>query len=164
MFPTFTPPLSHAVRTAVLIAILVAASACGDSLPYVETAVADRRANVLGIEALFLRHLDAHPEQFPVFIRIVTDADNALQSHRVLTRAAVVRWIDRRAAKEGFDERRLPGLFFLKHVYLAGWNHGYLNFVDENDRELLSDLITGVMGALHKCRTCSTAGAHQQRP
>lgn len=164
MFPTFTPSLPHAVRTAVLIAILVAASACGDSLSYVETAVADRRANVLGIEALFLRHLDEHPEQFPVFIRIVTDADNALQSHRVLTRATVVRWIDRRAAEEGFDERRLPGLFFLKNVYLAGWNHGYLNFVDENDRELLSDLITGVMGALHKCHTCSTAGSHALRP
>ncbi|MEW6683300.1 MAG: hypothetical protein AB1451_10330 [Nitrospirota bacterium] len=159
-----TPLFSHAIQTGVLIAILVAASACGNSLPYVETAVADRRANVLGLEALFLRHLDAHPEQFPVFIRIVTDADEALHSHRVLTRASVVRWIDRRAESEGFDERRLPGLYFLKNVYLAGWNHGYLNLLDENDRELLSDLITGVMGALHKCRTCSTAGAHQQRP
>jgi hypothetical protein len=160
----FTTPLSPAVRTAVLIAIFVPVSACSTSLPYVETAVADRRANVLGIEALFLSHLDAHPEQFPVFIRIVTDADDALQSHRVLTRATVARWIDRRAAKEGFDERRLPGLFFLKNVYLAGWNHGYLNFVDDNDRELLSDLITGVMGALHKCHTCSTGGAYQHRP
>jgi hypothetical protein len=155
-----TPQFSRAVQTAVLIAMFVAVSACGNSLPYVETAVADRRANVLGIEALFLRHLDEHPEQFPIFIRMVTDADEALQSHRVLTRASVASWIDRRGAKEGFDERNLPGLFFLKNVYLAGWNRGYFHFLDENDRELLSDLITGVMGALHKCLTCSTAGAH----
>lgn len=159
-----TPQFSGAVQTAGLVVILVAVSACGQSFPYVETAVADRRANVLGLEALFLRHLDEHPEQFPVFIRIVTDADEALQSHRVLTRASVARWIDRRAAQEEFDERRMPGLFFLKNVYLAGWNHGHLNFLDENDREFLSDLITGVMGALHKCHTCSTAGAHQHKP
>lgn len=154
----------NALSRAVLVAMFVVLLGCGRSFPYVETAVADRRANVLGIEALFLHHLDAHPEQFGVFVRIVTDADEALHSHRPLTRASVARWIDRRAAKEGFDERTLPGLFFLKNVYLAGWNRGYLNFMDENDRELLSDLITGVMGALHKCQTCSTAGSHPYHP
>jgi hypothetical protein len=51
-------------------------------------------------------------------------------------------------------------LFFLKRVYLAGWNRGYLHVWDEDDRELLADLITGVMGALHKCQTCTTAGPH----
>ena len=151
------------LRDTALITALTSAlgglTACTERLAYVETAVADRRANVLGIEALFLRHLDEHPEHFPIFIRILTDADNALHAHRVLTRAAVVRWIDRQAATVGLTERNLPGLFFLKRVYLAGWSRGHLNFLDEDDREFLSDLVTGVMGALHKCRTCSTAGA-----
>lgn len=144
---------------AVLAGVLGVLAACSERLAYVETAIADRRANVLGVEALFLRHIDEHPGQFPIFIRILTDADNALHAHRVLTRAAVVGWIDRHAATAGLNERNLPGLFFLKRVYLAGWSRGYLTFLDEDDREFLSDLITGVMGALHKCRTCSTAGA-----
>lgn len=154
-------PPTRVARTAALIALIAAMTGCGERLSYVETAVADRRANMLGVEALFLRHLEQHPEQFPTFIRILTDADDALHAHRVLTRAMVVRWIDDRAAQAGLDERTLPGLFFVKHVYLAGWNRGYLNFLDENDRELLADLISGAMGALHKCPTCSTTGAHQ---
>lgn len=154
------PRFSRAVRIAVLTGLLVALSGCNKPLRYVETAVADRRANVLGLETLFLRYLDDHPEQFPIFVRILTDADNALQSHRFLTRASVSRWIDRRAAHEGLDGQRVPGVFFLKRVYLAGWNRGYLHVLDEDDRELLADLITGVMGALHKCQTCTTAGPH----
>jgi hypothetical protein len=155
-----TLQFSRAAQTAVLIAILIAVSACSKPLPYVETAIADRRANMLGVETLFLQYLNAHPEQFSAFINILTDADDALQSHKVITRAGVVRWIDRQTATAGFDERNMPGLFFLKHVYLAGWSHSYLHFLDENDREFLSDLISGVMAAPHKCQTCSTAGAH----
>ncbi len=139
-----------------LIAALLGTS-CAQPLSYVETAVPDRRANMLGVESLFLQRLEQHPEEFPVFLRIVTDADDALHAHGFLTRAMVAQWIARRAKQEGFDERTLPGLFFLRAVYLAGWHHGYLHRLSDDDRELLSDLISGVMGALHKCRTCTTA-------
>jgi hypothetical protein len=110
---------------------------------------------MLGLETLFLHHIEKHPEDWSKFIRVLTTADDALHSHRLLTRAGVMRWINRQIKKEGFDEREMPGLFFLRSVYLQGWDWGYLNLVDENDRELLSDIISGVMGALHKCQTCT---------
>jgi len=114
---------------------------------------------MLGVDALFLKYLDQHPQDWPKLIRVLTHADDALQAHRVLTRAEVMRWINRQVKKEGFDEREMLGLFFIHSVYLQGWDRGYLNFVDDEDRELLQDLISGVMGALHKCQTCTVSHA-----
>jgi len=147
---------SRIVYPSILVMALLSV-ACTHELAYVETAIPDRRTNMLGVETLFLQHIETHPEAFPVFIQVLTDADNALHAHRVLTRAAVMRWIDHRIKREGWNERDIPGVFFLRRVYLQGWRSGYLHVLDEDDRELLSDLISGMMGALHKCRTCTTA-------
>ncbi len=130
---------------------------CAHKTSYLEIPISDRHANMLGVEALFLKYLDQHPQNGPKLIQVLTQADDALQAHRVLTRAAVMRWINRQVKKEGFDEREMLGLFFFRSVYLQGWNRGYLNFVDDEDRELLQDLISGVMGALHKCQSCTAS-------
>jgi hypothetical protein len=130
---------------------------CTSRPTYLEIPIPDRHTNMLGVEALFLQYLEKHPQDWPKLIRILTEADDALQSHRFLTRAGIMRWINRQVKKERFDEREMPGLFFLHSVYLRGWDRGYLNFVDQEERELLQDLITGVMGALHKCQTCTVS-------
>jgi hypothetical protein len=127
---------------------------CAHQISYLEIPISDRHANMLGVEALFLKYLDQHPQDGSKLIRILTSADDALQAHRIFTRARVMRWINRQAQKEGFDEKEMLGLFFIRSVYLQGWDRGYLNFVDDEERELLHDLISGVMGALHKCQTC----------
>ncbi len=130
---------------------------CAHKISYLEIPISDRHANMLGVEALFLKYLDQHPQDGSKLIRILALADDTLQAHRILTRAGVMRWINRQVKKEGFDEREMLGLFFIRSVYLQGWNRGYLNFVGDEDRELLQDLISGVMGALHKCQTCTTS-------
>jgi hypothetical protein len=132
---------------------------CAHRISYLEIPVPDRHANMQGIETLFLKYLDQHPQDGSKLIRILTSADDALQAHRILTRAEVMRWINRQVRKEGFEERKMLGLFFIRSVYLQGWNRGYLNFVDDEDRELLQDLISGVMGALHRCQSCTLSHA-----
>jgi len=130
---------------------------CGHKLSYIDVPISDRHTHTLGLEALFLKHLENNPQNWPKLIRVLTRADDALQAHRIITRAGVMRWINQQIKREGFHEREMTGLFFIRSVYLQGWDRGYLNFVDDEDRELLQNLISGIMGALHKCQTCTVS-------
>jgi hypothetical protein len=112
--------------------------------------------NLKGLEAVSIQYLNAHPEEFYAFSRILTEADNALGTHGRITRGAVMRWIRNRIKQEAYDEE-MPVYRLLKSVYLHGWEGAEFIFVDEDDREYLYDLIGAVMGGMHLCTTCSTA-------
>ncbi len=161
MTPSLSPPSVArplaAFRIFVLALALLAGLGCSRKNTYVEMPLDYRHKNVKGIEALFLDHLNRHPEDWKKFVRILSEADEALNQRRYITRRHVVKWIDQQLKKEAFDVDRIPGFFFLRSVYLEGWDNEFFDFVDENEREMLNDLITGVMGALHNCRTCRAA-------
>jgi hypothetical protein len=112
--------------------------------------------NLKGLEAVSIQYLNAHPEEFYAFSRILTQADDALGKHGRMTRGAVMRWIRHRIKQESYDET-MPVYQFLKSVYLQGWEGSDFILVDEDDREYLYDLIGAVMGGMHLCTTCSTA-------
>ncbi|MBI3811673.1 MAG: hypothetical protein HY283_05655 [Nitrospirae bacterium] len=131
-------------------------SGCRAGTGYAEIPVPDRRMNLKGLEAVSIQYLDAHPEEFYAFSRILTDADNALGKHGHITRGAVVRWIRNRIRQEAYDET-MPVYRLLKSVYLRDWDGSEFTFVDDDDREYLYDLIGAVMGGMHLCTTCSTA-------
>lgn len=116
--------------------------------------------NLLGLEALATRHLDAHPEDFDRFAKILTDADNALQSDAMKTHAGVISWIQKEMAQEGIDPST-PVFLFLQSVYLKGWERSYLTTVDAAEREYLYDVMGAVMGGMHRC-TC--ARSHPMSP
>jgi hypothetical protein len=129
---------------------------CRPGLQYDQFPIPDRRLNLSGLTAVSTQYLNEHPDDFKKFYRILTAADDALGSHEYLTRAGVMCWIDRTVRKEGYADR-MPVYFFLRTVYLAGWEDGFWpHRVDDSDREYLSDLISAVMGGMHLCTTCST--------
>lgn len=134
----------------ILAFLLIFLIGCAEKIKYLDLAPADRRTSLDGLSTLFARYLEKHPETWKNFERILTDADNALQEHRLLTKAGVMRWIEEHVKKEGFKEKELPGLTLIRLVYLRGWEHAYFSFVDEQERELLFDLIGAVMGGMHK--------------
>jgi hypothetical protein len=129
---------------------------CRAGTGYAEIPIQDRRMNLKGLEAVSIQYLNAHPEEFYAFSRILTEADNALGTHGRITRGAVMRWIRNRIKQEAYDEE-MPVYRLLKSVYLHGWEGAEFIFVDEDDREYLYDLIGAVMGGMHLCTTCSTA-------
>lgn len=138
------------------IALLLAMTAllsCRSGPAYDRIPIPDRRTNLLGLEMIATRHLDAHPDDFLKFSRILTAADNALQRHEILTRGAVMGWIDRALREEGVEEE-IPLFLFLRSVYLKGWEGAHLTTVDEGEREYLYDLMGAVMGGMHRC-TCA---------
>jgi hypothetical protein len=128
-------------------------SSCRSGLPYEQIPVPDRKLNLLGLEMVATKYLDQHPEDFVKFDRILSDADDALQAHRILTRGAVISWIRRTLKGEGYDES-MPVYLFLRSVYLRDWEGSYLSFIDEGEREYLYDLLSAVMGGMHRCSTC----------
>lgn len=140
---------------AVLLLSLFLAS-CAADLGYSKIPIPDRRLNLSGLTAISTHYLDEHPDEFYTFHRMLTDANDALGSHEVITRAGVMRWIHRTAGKEGYDER-MPVYLFLRTVYLNGWEASWFSRVGPSDREYLYDLISAVMGGMHLCTTCSTA-------
>ncbi len=133
-------------------AILLLAS-CRSYPAYEEIPIPDRKMNLSGLEMIATRYLDAHPDDFWKFNRILIAADDTLQSHETLTRAAVFGWLKRAMRKEGYDEK-MPVYLFLKSVYLNGWEGSYLRVLDQGEREYLYDLMGAAMGGMHRCSTC----------
>ncbi len=120
---------------------------------YNEKPVSDRRLNLMGLELITTNYLDEHPQAFDKLIRIVTDADEALQQQEFPVRAAVMKWLDQAMKKEGFDPE-MPVYYYLKTVYLNDWGNAYLHQIDDGDREYLYDLLSAMIGGLYRC-TCA---------
>lgn len=135
-----------------LLAFLLLAS-CRSSPAYEEIPIPERKLNLVGLEMIATRYLDAHPDDFWKFNRILTAADDALQSHQTLTRGAVFGWLKRAIRKEGYDET-MPVYLFLKSVYLKDWEGSHLRVLDQGEREYLYDLMGAAMGGMHRCSTC----------
>lgn len=122
---------------------------------YDQIPVPERKLNLKGLEMVTTQYLNEHPEAFNRFIRILTNADDALQAHETLSRGAVVNWLDRSMRQEGFDAQ-MPVRLFLHNVYLKEWDGAYLRRVDPGEREYLYDLIGATIGGMYRC-TCAPA-------
>jgi hypothetical protein len=136
--------------------LLLTLTACRSGPSYDRLPIPDRRLNLLGLEMIATEHLDAHPDHFDKFSKILTEADNVLQTDSMKTHAGVISWIRRAMKQEGIDASA-PVFLFLQSVYLKGWEGAYFSRVDEGEREYLYDLMGAVMGGMHRC-TC--AGSH----
>jgi hypothetical protein len=119
---------------------------------YDQIPVPERKLNLKGLEMVTTEYLNEHPEDFSRFIRILTEADNALQENESLTRGAVMKWLDRSMRQEGFDSK-MPVRLFLQNVYLKEWEGAYLRRIDSGEREYLYDLIGATIGGMYRC-TC----------
>lgn len=137
--------------------LLLVLSACRSGPLYDHLPIPERRLNLLGLEMIATEHLDAHPDHFDKFSRILTEADNVLQTDSTKTHAGVISWIRRAMRREGMDESA-PIFLFLQSVYLKEWEGAYFSRVDEGEREYLYDLMGAVMGGMHRC-TCAGAGS-----
>ena len=136
--------------------ILLALAGCRTGSGYADIPVSERRMNLRGLEEVSIQYLNVHPEDFFVFSRILTVADEVLGENERITRGAVVRWIRDEVRQANYDDT-MPVYRFLKTVYLEGWKGANLTLVDEGDREYLYDLISAVMAGMHLCTTCSTS-------
>jgi hypothetical protein len=138
----------------IFIFLFVLAS-CQSTAPYDRIPIPDRRMNLSGLMAVSTHYLNEHPGDFYKFNRILTAADESLGNHDFVTRAGVMKWIERIIREEEYNDDMLV-YHFLRTVYLEGWEGSYLNRVDLSEREYLYDLISAVMGGMHHCTTCST--------
>jgi hypothetical protein len=120
---------------------------------YNEIPIPARKMNLTGLEMVTTHYLDEHPGDFQKLIRILTDADDALQESPTFTRGTVMRWIKRAMKREQVDET-MPVYLFLKNVYLHDWEGSYLRRVSEGEREYLYDLIGATIGGMYRC-TCA---------
>lgn len=145
-------PLKHLFFSLLLLSVV----SCRSAPSYDRLPIPDRKLNLLGLEMIATQHLDARPDDFDKFSRILTEADNVLQSDSMKTHAGVLSWIRRAMKREGIDESA-PVFLFLQSVYLKGWEGAYFSRVDEGEREYLYDLMGAVMGGMHRC-TCAGAG------
>lgn len=148
-------PSRFLLKLLLALGLLFTLTACRSGGEYHQIPVPDRRMNLLGLEAVATKYLDEHPQDFHKFARILTAADDTLGKHRTFTHGQVMAWIQRSLKREGYDEA-MPVYFFLRKVYLNGWEGAYVSWVDEEEREYLYDLISAVMGGMHRCSTCST--------
>ena len=142
----------------ITIGILIIFAGCGAGTGYSDISLSDRRLNLSGLEAVSIRYLNSHPEEFHAFSSILTAADGALATNERITRGRVMHWIRNQMGGANY-EHTMPVYRFLKTVYLESWEGAHLTMVDESDRELLYDLISAVMGGMHLCTTCSTSHA-----
>lgn len=149
---------SRVFKQLFLFLLLLSVAACRSGPSYDRLPIPDRRLNLLGLEMIATQHLDAHPEDYDKFGKILTEADNVLQSDSPKTHAGVVSWIRGAMRREGIDESA-PLFFFLHRVYLKGWEEETFGWVDEGEREYLYDLMGAVMGGMHRC-TCAGSMSH----
>jgi hypothetical protein len=119
---------------------------------YERIPVSERKLNLKGLEMVTTQYLDEHPDAFYRFIRILTNADDALQEHEAPTRGAVMKWLNRSMQQEGFDSE-MPVRLFLRKVYLKEWEGAYFRRLDTGEREYLYDLIAAMIGGMYRC-TC----------
>lgn len=126
---------------------------------YNEKPLEDRRLNLKGLELITTRYLDENPEAFDKLIRIVTDADEALQKEETPSHAAVMAWLDKSMRGEGFNEE-MPVYYYLKNVYLKEWEGAYFRPLNSGEREYLYDLLGAMIGGLYRC-TCAPSHLQQ---
>jgi hypothetical protein len=118
--------------------------------PYNEIPIPDRKINLTGLQMITTRYLDEHPDDFQKFIRILTEADDALQENPTFTRGTAIQWIKQAMKREQVDET-MPIYLFLKNVYLHDWEGSYLRQVSDGEREYLYDLIGATIGGMYRC-------------
>lgn len=121
--------------------------------------VAERRKNLKGLEMVTTAYLNAHPEDFNKLIRIVSNADDALQEEESPVQGAVMKWLERSMDEEGFAPD-MPVFFLLRTLYLKEWADAYFTLVDAGEREYLFDLMGATIGGLYRC-TCAPPGLHK---
>jgi len=126
---------------------------------YAAIPVTERRSNLRGLERVTTAYLNAHPEAFSKLIRIVSRADDALQEEEFPIQGAVIEWLDRSMAEEGFAPD-MPVYFLLRQVYMQGWAGAYFTQIDSGEREYLFDLMGATIGGLYRC-ICAPPGFHQ---
>jgi hypothetical protein len=120
---------------------------------YTKIPIPERKMNLTGLQMITTQYLDEHPGDFQKFIRILTEADDALQENSTFTRGNVMRWLRRAMKREQIDEKA-PVYLFLKNVYLQDWEGSYLSQVDDEEREYIYDLIGATIGGMYHC-TCA---------
>jgi hypothetical protein len=143
------------MRKWLTLSLLMMLFSCRSGPDYHSIPIPDRKTNLLGLEMIATKHLDAHPDDFLKFSRILTSADNALQNNETITRNGAMAWIRRALKKEGMDEA-MPVMVFLRSVYLKEWEGAYFTTIDEGEREYLYDLMGAVMGGMHRCSCSAT--------
>ncbi len=127
---------------------------------YNERPSSERMMNLKGLELVTTEYLNEHPEAFHKLIRLVTDADDAIQNNEFPVHAAVMQWLKQAMYKEGFDDE-MPVYYFLRTVYLNEWESGYFKQVDDAEREYLYDLMSAMIGGMYRC-TCVPSGFQSQ--
>lgn len=135
--------------------MLFVLQSCVARTNYFDIPEPDRKMNLLGLEAISTKYLDEHPQDFNKFSRILTEANNALETDQMRTHGHVMSWIQRNVTREGYNDR-MPVYLVLRAVYLKNWEGAYLTLVDKGEHEYLYDLLSAVMGGMHLCSTCST--------
>lgn len=145
---------------ACLLGLVLLLWGCARTIPYNDVPIADRRTTLQGLAVLFGDYLQAHPDTYPKFIRILKAADEILERRPRLTRGQVMRWMDQRLQQEGLRPEGIPGVVTIRAVYLRGWDGAVLSPVSADDRELLYDLMAAVMGGMHRCPACDQTGGH----
>lgn len=138
------------------LSILFVLQSCVARTNYFDIPEPDRKMNLLGLEAISTKYLDEHPQDFNKFSRILTEANNALETDQMRTHGHVMSWIQRNVTREGYNES-MPVYLVLRGVYLKNWEGAYLTLVDKGEHEYLYDLLSAVMGGMHLCSTCSTS-------
>lgn len=126
---------------------------------YNEKPLEDRRLNLKGLELITTHYLNENPEAFDKLIRIVTDADEALQIEESPSHAAVMAWLEKNMLDEGFNEE-MPVYYYLKNVYLTKWEGAYFRQLNSGEREYLYDLLGAMIGGLYRC-TCAPTHLQQ---
>ncbi len=129
-------------------------------MPYNDVPINNRRTVLQGLAVLFGDYLEAHPDAYPKFSRILKAADAILERRPSLTKGRVMRWMDARLRQEGLRPEEIPGVMTMRAMYLRGWDGAVLSPVSEDDRELLYDLMAAVMGGMHRCPACDQTGGH----
>jgi hypothetical protein len=137
------------------LSILFILQSCVASTKYLDIPKPDREMNLLGLQALSKKYLDEHPQDFDKFSRILTEANDALETDQTRTHGQVMGWIQKTMTREGYNEH-MPVYMVLRRVYLKNWEGAYLTLVDKGEHEYLYDLLSAVMGGMHLCSTCST--------
>ena len=133
---------------------------CARTIPYTDLSVNDRRTNLSGLAVLFGDYLQAHPDVYQKFSRILKAADAILENRPWLSKRAVMRWLDARLRVEGLRPEEIAGVVAIRAVYLKGWDGAAMSPVSADDRELLYDLMAAVMGGMHRCPACDQTEPH----
>ena len=146
------------VRIGLALVLIAIGWGCYPTVRYSDVPINDRRTNLAGLATLFGDYLQAHPDAYSKFSRILKAADAILENRPRITKGAVMRWLDERLRQEGLRPEEIAGITAIRAVYLKGWDGAMFSTVSEDDRELLYDLMAAVMGGMHRCPACPQMG------